>query len=468
MNNDRNLLHDYELIVLGGGLAGLTAALEAAAQGFKTALVERGSLGGSYVNTTAIPGQIFHKAATSLWDLTYLQDKGIHVSGVTVDIAELQNHIARQSDKIAAYYEELLEDACVDVYYGLGRAFRDHTLQVEDFEGNAHILGYERLIVATGSVPQMPKIYQTLKGVLTAEDVLSMERIPREAVIIGSGKEACEIATILSSFGTGTTLICNGSKLLPGADGECEVLIHNGLVDKGVNILYETVVESVYKDSAGNYHIEMVKDDDLLAISSGEMILALGRRANTAGLEGLNLAMDGPWLEVDETLGTSLENVLAVGDVTGRSESTVAARLMATTAVANLSAEDKEVLDFTGLPICVATIPEMASVGLTEEAARMELDEVSVGRYALTGNFKALSEGCGEGCIKIVSEPTYGELLGVHVVGCGAQELISTAQAVMALEGTVDTLAELAYHTPSVGEGFPTAIDNMKNENEGS
>lgn len=464
MNDNRNLLHDYELVVLGGGLAGLTAALEAAAQGLKTALVERGSLGGSYVNTTVIPGQFFHKAAASLWDLTYLQDKGIHVGGVTVDIAELQDHIARQSDKIAAYYEELLEDACVDVYYGLGRAFRDRTLQVEGFDGSAHILGYDRLIVATGSTPQVPKIYQSLKGVLTVEDVLSMERIPREAVIIGSGKEACEIATILSSFGTGTTLICNESKLLPGADGECEVLIHNGLVDKGVNILYETVVESVYKDSAGNYHIEMVKDNDLLAISSGEMILALGRRANTTGLEGLNLTMDGPWVEVDEGLGTSLEKVLAIGDVTGRSESATAAHLMARAAAENLTAEDKQTVDFAGLPICVATIPEMASVGLTEEAARAELDEVSVGRYALTGNFKALSEGCGEGCIKVISEPEYGEILGVHIVGCGAQELISTAQAVMALEGTVDTLATLAYPTPSVGEGLRTAILNMKHE----
>ena len=443
----------YELVVLGGGFGGYTAAIRAAQMGKQVALIEEEGLGGTCLNMGCIPTKYLLQNAKIIRACGQAIARGVRVGTPAIDMAQMQKDKNAKVRRLAGGIRLLLKSNGVDVYHGVGRVFPDKTVRISTEEGGV-VLSWDKLIAATGSKPVIPTQFRKTDGILTNRTALNLDYVPRELVIVGGGVVGCEFATIFSVFGARVTMLQNSDVLINGFDREGARCVEEGLERNGVTIVYNASVKDIYRDSIGSYHLEVsVKnEDESRNVNCTDVLLATGRCANFKGLEGLNLDKDRGWVEVDDYLETSFKDVYAIGDVTAKSHLAHGAAAMAECAVQNIFGAEPKKMDYHLIPCCVYTLPEVASVGLTEERARELYDDIQVGHFPMSASGRAVIRDESQGFVKIIADGKYGEILGVHVAGPGATELIAQAETVMMLEGTVEDMCRIIYPHPTVSE----------------
>lgn len=457
----------YELIIVGGGIGGYTAALQASQLGVKTALVERSNLGGTYVNSGALPSLMYCNLTRIIREFNGIDPKNFRLSKPLITFKELTDHKDDMVEQRTKSIVDSLLEGGVDIYYGIGRVFPNKTVRIDTADDKNFVLCWDKLILATGSSPVIPKKFKNISGIKTNIEFFQAQKLYENTVLVGGGTYACEIAAFLGSVGVNTTFIVNKDSLIEGMDRESERFLLESLTSIGVKVLYDASVETIYRDSVGNYHLEVDTKSDILSISAEEIILCCGRESNTFGTEALNLKLHRGWIDINDQLQTTMPNIYAIGDVTGKTLTASTAKAMGIQAVENMFTSEARPMNFKLVPTCVFTSTEVASVGLTEEEARKEYGDIYIGRYYLDKNDRAIVTGNTEGYIKIITNGENEAILGVHIVGSKASELIALAKTVIAMGGDVYDFERLIYPSPTMSEGFrEAALDVSKQLND--
>ncbi|MBY2477450.1 dihydrolipoyl dehydrogenase [Clostridioides difficile] len=451
--NKKECNHDYDVVVIGGGPGGYLSALKASLLGGKVALVEENILGGTCLNRGCIPTKTYIKTAEILEEVEQLSKRGVKVAvDKEQDIKKAIKYKNRVVKKLTAGVGGLLKSRNVDVFNLKASVKEAHKVILSD----GKILDTENIIIATGSKVRVLPI----KGIesnliITSTEALDLEVVPQELVIIGGGVIGCEFAEIFNSRGSKVTIVEMEDRIIPRMDKELSESLNYSLSKKGINVLTKKKVSEFKEED--NKIVVCIEDEE--PIKADLCLYAIGRQANLSGIEDLDIKIDKGSIVVNSKMETSIPSIYAVGDVTGGVMLAHAAFKMGEVAAANALGMNEEV-DLSALPSCVYTIPEVASVGLTEEDARKK-HNVKVGKFNFAGNGRALASGQEQGYVKVIADDKYGEILGVHMFGCGVAELINHAASFKALEIPADEASELIFGHPCTSEALMEALADV-------
>ncbi|MGT2829077.1 dihydrolipoyl dehydrogenase [Streptococcus hillyeri] len=450
--------NEYDIVVVGGGPAGYYAAIRGAQLGGKIAIVEKSEFGGTCLNVGCIPTKTYLKNAEILDGLKIAAGRGINLASTNYAIdmdktVDFKNSVVRT---LTGGVKGLLKANKVTMFNGLGQVNPDKTVTI----GSETIKG-RSIILATGSKVSrinIPGIESPL--VLTSDDILDLKEMPKSLAVMGGGVVGIELGLVWASYGVPVTVIEMADRIIPGMDKEVSLELQKILAKKGMTI----------KTNVGVSEIVEANNQLTLKLNNGEEVVAekallsIGRVPQLAGLENLNLEMDRNRIKVNAYQETSIPGIYAPGDVNGTKMLAHAAYRMGEVAAENAMHGNvrKAKLDYT--PAAVYTHPEVAMVGLTEEQAREQYGDVLVGRSSFAGNGRAIASNEAHGFVKVIAEPKYHEILGVHIIGPAAAELANEASTIMEAELTVHDVAQSIHGHPTFSENMYEAFMDVLGE----
>ncbi len=440
----------YDLIIIGGGPAGYVAAIKAAQLGGKVAVVEKDVLGGTCLNRGCIPTKAYLKNAEIIEEIKKAASRGIKMDSTAFSVdmpatVKMKNKVVK---KLTSGVGSLLKSWDVDVFYGEG-IIQSSTAVVVDAKKT---LRTRKILIAGGSeVARIPIPGIETPRVLTSDDILAMEDLPASMTIIGGGVIGVEMALIFLSFGVRIDVVEMETRLLPFMDKSISVFIEKLLKEKGAGVYTGVRLEKI-NDTGSGLVLELSTGDKL---ESDKALLSIGRVPDLSVLGTMDIKTERGRILVNDYQETNIEGIYAAGDITGQKMLAHAAYKLGEVAAENALGARKTA-DMRYVPSVVYSLPEVASVGLTEDEAKTRFD-VSVGNFPLAANGKALAVGESGGFVKVISDSRYGEVLGVHMAGPGASEIVNEAAALMSMEVTSHEIAEIIHGHPSVGEAFMEA-----------
>ena len=448
----------YDVVVIGGGPAGYAASVRAAQLGGKVALVEAAEMGGTCVNRGCIPSKVWHRAASMLHWFRNSESLGIRATINELDlpaIVERKNGVSRD---IRMGMEALLKNNQIELIRGRAIFKSPREIHVD-----GRILETRTSIVATGSRPKIPDSPGLKDAAATTDEILEMVEIPDSILIWGdAGPIDLEMATYMNIFGSRVHLVTEHPRLLFKEDQETSQRMAKALREQGVEVVTGHSLKSAVR--ANNRFVAEISGPDELTLNVNCLLVASRRPYfDGLGLDELGIRVDpnnGIW--VDDRLRTSMDGVFAIGDVTGGWMMSHVASSMAITAAENAMGNDRK-FPFHLIPRAIWTIPEVGSVGLSEEEAEAKGLNVEVGAFPYAVNGLAMLRDEMSGSVKIVADADYGEILGVHIVGANATELVGEAVMAMQLEATVKELAESIRCHPTFSESVVDAARDVLN-----
>ncbi|PXX71324.1 dihydrolipoamide dehydrogenase [Nocardia tenerifensis] len=469
---------EFDLLVIGGGPGGYVAAIRGAQRGLRVGLVEKERPGGVCLNWGCIPTKAMLRSAEVYQTLSAAVEFGIHADNVRYDFAAVRQRkdgiVKELTDGVAG----LLKANGVTVVEGHARFVGPTTVEVHEagpspiFEGGPRYaaapgaalrqISARDVIVATGSVPaRLPVPGADLPGVVTSDGAFGLTEVPRRLVVIGGSAVGAEWASLFATFGSEVTVVEMQDRLVPLEDKEIGAALGRSFRKRGITVLTGATVTGI---AQGDGLRVSVGGPQAREIDADVVLVGVGRRPNTAdlGLDVAGIATDARgFIEVDDQLRTGVEHVYAIGDVTGKALLAHVASHQGLTAADVIAGHDAHI-DYTVIPAATFTHPEIASVGLTEEAARAAGHEVITAKFPFAALGRAKTFGETEGIMKIVAGQRHREVLGVHIIGPSASDLITEGALAIALEATLDELADTIHAHPTLGEiGMETALAGL-------
>lgn len=438
----------YDIVVLGGGPGGYVAAIKAAQLGAKVALIEKDAIGGICLNHGCIPTKTMLKNTKVLQTVQNAALFGVNVKGeVSVDLAKM---VARKDGvvkQLTGGVSFLLKKNKVDVIKGYGEPLDAHTVKVGE-----QTIKTKKLILATGSsavVPPIEGVADAYKEgfVVTSKELLNVTTIPSDLVIVGGGVIGVEFATVFAALGTKVTILEMQKTILPMIDEDITVPYTKNLLAHGIDVITGAQVTDVKKGYVG-YNLNNVRK----TVKASLVLMAVGVRANSKGLEKLNLKLDRANVITNEYLETSVKDVYAIGDLNGKYSLAHVASHEGIIAVTHALGKPSAKMDYTKIPQAIYGHPEIASVGLTEKEVKAQGQKYRVSTFPLAASGKALADAEKEGFIKLIVSEEHAEVLGAHIYAYQASELISELVLGMNLEVTAEELAHTIHPHPSLSE----------------
>jgi dihydrolipoamide dehydrogenase len=449
-----------DVCIIGAGPGGYVAAIRAAQLGLRTAVVERDQLGGVCLNRGCIPTKALLRTAELLRAFQDAATWGIHAENVRLDYPAA----VRRRDQVVRTLRQgvasLLRSQGVAVITGHGRLDGPRRVVVAG-NGTSEIIEARNVIVATGSRPAVPPIpgADDREVVLTSDDALDLPTLPRSIVVIGGGAVGAEWADIFQAFGCETTLLEMMPTLLPLEDEEIGKALARLFGRRGIKVLTGARVLAIERGGEGEALVRYQGADGAEATVAAErVLLGVGRAPLTTdlGLESAGVRLDRGWVPVDEAMRTNVPGIYAIGDITRHQLLAHVASHQGLVAVERIAGRERRV-DYDRVPACTFTHPEVASVGLTEARAREAGYAVQVGRFPFAALGRAQTVGATDGFVKIVADARYGEILGVHILGAAASDMIAEATLALQLEATLDDLVETIHAHPTWPEATAEA-----------
>ncbi|WP_277295040.1 dihydrolipoyl dehydrogenase, partial [Streptococcus hyointestinalis] len=450
---------EYDIVVVGGGPAGYYAAIRGAQLGGKIAIVEKSEFGGTCLNKGCIPTKTYLKNAEILDGLKIAAGRGINLASTNYSI-DMDKTVAFKDGVVKTLtggVRGLLKANKVEIFNGLGQVNPDKTVVIGD-----KVIKGRHIILATGSKVSrinIPGIDSPL--VLTSDDILDLKEIPSSLAVIGGGVVGVELGLVYAAYGTEVTVIEMADRIIPAMDKEVSLELQRILAKKhGMKFLTSTSLSEIVEH--GNQLT--LKLADGTEVVADKALLSIGRVPQLKGLENLDLELERGRIKVDAYQETSIKGIYAPGDVNGTKMLAHAAYRMGEIAAENALRGNtrKAHLDFT--PAAVYTHPEVAMVGLTEDQAREQYGEILVGKNSFAGNGRAIASNEAEGFVKVISEPKYHEILGVHIIGPAAAEIINEAATIMEMELTIDEVAQSIHGHPTFSEVLYEAVMDVLGE----
>ena len=455
------------VLVVGGGPGGYVAAIRAAQLGAKVTLIEKQYLGGTCLNVGCIPTKCLLHSAELVEDIKNQgKDIGVEVDGVKVNFQQVIAHKNDISKKLTSGVAGLLKMNKVKKIDGEATFVGEKKLSVKKADGTIEEMTADAIIVATGSVNSQPPIpgLKENPNCIDSTGALSLEALPKSMVVIGGGVIGLELACAYASFGTKITVVEAMDHMLPMLDGDLTKIGVEHMKKMGMEFNLECPVQSVELSPVGAKVVCKNKAGETVSFEAEKVLVAIGRRANTASLnlEAGKLDNDRGRIIVNDKMETSAPGVYAIGDcVFGHAQLAHTASAMGEVAAENIMGIPA-VYDEKTNPTCVYIEPEAASVGLTEEQCKAQGIEYKVGKFPMSANGKALIINGGEGLVKIIADAKYGEVLGMHIIGPRATDLIAEGALAIRLEATVDELISTIHSHPTVTETMREAALNLE------
>ena len=450
----------FDLVIIGGGPAGYVGAIRAAQLGLRTAVVERDKLGGICTHWGCIPTKAMLHTAEWLERLKDAQAMGLDVGPVSVNMARLHERKAAVVERLHKGIQYLMRKHQIDVFAGSAR-FRSPTrIGVALNDGSDTELEAKHTLIATGSAPRsIPGVTIDNRRILDSTGALSLTEIPRSVVILGSGAVGVEFASLFSALGTEVTLVELLPTVLPLEDQEIGKGLERIFSRKGMKVYTGTAASSA-TPRGERVAIAMKRGDEPLEAEADYVLVAVGRAplVDGLGLEDAGIAVERGAVKVDAEFRTSVPQVYSVGDVNGGAFRLAhVASDEAIHAVETIAGHEHPPLNYQAVPRPTFSIPQVATMGLSEEQARKDGFDVKVGRFPFSASSKAAIEGERDGFVKVVSDARTGEILGIHMLGPSVTELLAEGVAVKYLEGTVVEIGGAVHSHPTLSEAVKEA-----------
>ncbi len=452
---------DYQLIVIGAGPGGYTAALRAAALGLHTAVVECREVGGTCLNRGCIPTKTLLHASQVYRDAVDGAAMGVYAAGATFDMGEIFAYKRGVSEKLRNGIHGLLKSAKVDLIEGVGRIAAPGQVDVTAADGAVSRYTTERILIATGSVNVRPPIPGLdLPGVMTSDELLEgCDRLYDSLVIIGGGVIGVEFATFYRNLGCAVTLVEGMDRLLPNMDRELGQNLQQIMKKQGIEVLTNAMVQSL-EETENGLAVHVLQKGTEKIVTGEKVLCAIGRRAYWDGVfaEGLTPEVRGKSLKVDENFQTSIPGVYAIGDASSVVQLAHVAAAQGTACVERMCGVADHV-DLNVIPSCIYSAPEIAVVGITEAEAKEQGIPSAVGKCTMFGNARTVIEDPGRCFMKLVAHAETHEILGAALMCQHASDMISQISAAMVNRQTVEELRRVMRPHPSFEEAMTEALD---------
>jgi dihydrolipoamide dehydrogenase len=449
---------NYDVAVIGAGPGGYVAAIRAAQLGLKTAIVERDRVGGICLNWGCIPTKALLRSAELFGLFQRAREFGLTVEGLKPDFQAVVKRSRQVADRLARGVEFLLRKNKVQLFPGSARIVGRGKLAVESATG-VEELSAKHIIVATGARPRaLPDVQFDGKQILTSKEAMTLESPPKSIVIVGAGPIGVEFAYFFRIFGSEVTLLEMMPQILPLEDAECAEVVAKSFRKSGIQVVTGARVVSVEKTPSG-LRVMVEREGQQLSYEGEVALVAVGVQANVEGmgLEELGVELEGGFIKVDAFGRTNVDGIYAIGDVIGPPLLAHVASHEGIVCVEAIAGRNPQPLDYSNVPSCTYCQPQIASIGLTEEKAKSLGHEVRVGRFPFRANGKSLALGETEGFVKLIFDQKHGELLGAHIVGPEATELVAELAVAKTLEGTFEEIASTIHAHPTLSEAVMEA-----------
>jgi len=469
-NHERNFNklanEQFDVTIIGSGPGGYVAAIRAGQLGLKAAIVEKDTrLGGTCTLRGCIPTKQMLMSAHVYEQMQHAADFGVQATGIQLAFADVQKRKDKVVLKNSKGIEYLMKKNKVTVFKGTGKLALPGKVEVTDAEGKKQTIESKNIIIATGSVVRpIPGFETDGKHVVSSDHILELKEVPKSLIVMGSGAVGVEFASVYSRFGTETTLVELLPRLVPLEDEEVSKDLERSFRKRGIKSQVDTKLEKLEKTENGVRVTGKTSKGEAVTLEAEMLLVAVGRMPYTQGLglEGTKIKVEKGFITVDEFQQTAEKGVYAIGDVVPTPLLAHLASKEGIVAVEHMSGQkDVRPINLRLVPNCTYCDPEVASVGLTEAKAKEQGYDVLVGKFPFSASGKARILGEEEGFVKIVSEKKYDEILGVHIIGPHATELIAEACVAMQLESTAEELGRTMHAHPTIAEAVMEAAEGV-------
>jgi dihydrolipoamide dehydrogenase len=450
-------MEQRDLVIIGGGPAGYVGAIRARQLGARVTLVEKGTIGGTCLNQGCIPTRALVRGVEFIDMPRKARDYGVNLGTAEIDFSRLMARKDTVVRTVVGGVELLMKENGVEVLKGAGKFISPSEIEVLQSDGTTTRLTAPKVLIATGAMPRKPAV-PGADRIITTDQALALTEIPESVLIIGGGAIGFAFATIFSRLGASVVVVEGAPQLLPGIDREIVSLLEKELRKEKIGVHTEAEIKEVKEGEGGVNNITLNLKGEETTLAARCVLLADEREINIDAL-GFDKAGVEPGqgrITVNSHMETNVPGVLAAGDVTGEPMLAHVAFMEGRVAAENALGKQSEI-DYTVVPQCINTIPEIASVGLTEDDARAKGYQVQIGHFPFAANGMATILAERTGTIKIVSDSKYGQILGVHIIGARASDLIPEAALAMKIDATHTEIITTIHAHPSLSEALMEA-----------
>tara|TARA_B100001113_G_scaffold81269_1_gene64375 strand:- start:694 stop:2115 length:1422 start_codon:yes stop_codon:yes gene_type:complete len=463
LNNKKSLneMTKYDIIIIGSGPGGYVTAIRASQLGFKTALVEKESLGGICLNWGCIPTKALLKSAEVFEYLNHADDYGFSTKGISSDFNAIISRSRNVADGMSKGVKFLMKKNKIDVINGYGKIKPGKVVDVDGIEYQA-----DNIIIATGARSRvLPSIPQDGKKVIGYREAMSLSKQPKKMIVVGSGAIGVEFAYFYNSLGTEVTIVEYLPSLVPLEDHEISKELEKSFKKKGIKVLTSTEVTSINTKGKGvKATVKTKKGDEV--ISADVLLSATGIKSNIEdiGLEDVGIAIDKDKVLVDSYYQTNIPGYYAIGDIVPGPALAHVASAEGILCVEKISGHDVAPIDYGNIPGCTYCSPEISSVGLTEKQAIDKGFDIKIGKFPFSASGKASASGKKDGFVKVIFDSKYGEWLGCHMIGAGVTDMIAEAVLGRKLETTGQEVLKTIHPHPTMSEAIMEAVADAYDE----
>lgn len=452
----------YDIIVIGSGPGGYVAAVRAAQAGKKTAIVERDALGGVCLNWGCIPTKALLKSAAVYHYVRNAAAYGIEIEGSPrADMAKIMARSRTVADTMSKGIDFLMKKNKIDVLHGHGSIERAGTVAVANGDQRT-LYEADHIILATGARPRtMPFIPVDGRKIITSREALTLDKLPESMIVIGSGAIGSEFAFLFAQLGVKVTIVEYLPQMMPLEDEEVSKTMERAFRKMRAAVYTGTTVKAARVNAEGRCEVDIEGKKGAETLAADMVLAAVGIKTNTEniGLENVGIALERDKIPVDEYYRTSAEGIYAIGDLVPSPALAHVASAEAICCVDAICGRNPRPVDYSTIPSCVYTSPEVASVGMTEKQAADRGIEVRIGRFQFTASGKAAAAGERDGFVKLIFDAATEKLLGAHFVGMNVTEMIAEPTVAKALGATAETIASTVHPHPTMSEAVMEAAE---------
>lgn len=457
---------NYDIIVIGSGPGGYVAAIRASQLGFKTAVVERESLGGICLNWGCIPTKALLKSAQVFEYLNHAEDYGIKVNGGEADFGAIIKRSRGVADGMSKGIQFLMKKNKIDVIMGTAKIQKGGKVIVKDAEGAEKEYTAKHTILATGARSrELPNLKQDGKNIIGYRQAMNLEKQPESMVVVGSGAIGVEFAYFYNAIGTKVTIVEYLDKIVPVEDDDVSKQLERSLKKAGITIMTGSEVTGVTQSGNGN-KVTVKNAKGTQELEATVVLSAVGITPNieNIGLEEAGVKTERGQVVIDEFYKTNVDGVYAIGDIVKGQALAHVASAEGITCVEKIAGMDVEPINYNNIPGCTYCSPEVASVGLTEKAAKEAGYELKIGKFPFSASGKASAAGAKDGFVKVIYDAKYGELLGAHMIGANVTEMIAEIVVARKLETTGHEILKAIHPHPTMSEAVMEATADAYGE----
>ena len=454
---------NYDIIIIGGGPGGYVAGIRASQLGKKVAIVESTHLGGVCLNWGCIPTKALLQNAHILENIKEAKKFGVTIPEYSVDWKKGIKRSRNVSKRLNKGIEYLLKKNNIDYIPAKGKLLNKNTVETEDKNGKTNQITSKYIIIATGARSKyFPGMEPDGNHIITSKEAIVLDEQPKSIIIIGAGAIGVEFAHFFNSYGTHVIIIESLPQILPVEDEDISKELASIMKKKKIDIRLNTLVKNISKDKSG-VKIE-TKDGEI--VKAEKAMIAVGVQGNIEdiGLEDCNIKIENGWIKTDGYMKTTTDNIYAIGDVAGPPWLAHVASAEGIVAVENICGLEPQAMKYDNIPVCTYCTPEVASVGLTEKQAIDQGFEIKIGKFPFRALGKSLATAKTDGFTKIIYEAKYGEMLGCHIIGSEATNLISEAVIARTLETTHLDVLHCIHPHPTLSEAILEATADALDE----